>query len=206
GGGRQKIPYEPSAQWGLSGYHFAHALNFNYSYEIPLGQGLGGLAGILLSGWRTSGVVNMRTGQPQNPTQSISNPQRDLAVNPRSPNVNPNFHGEVVLSGGRDPNAYINLDAYLPSGTFEFGNLGRNTLIGPGSMTWNPAIAKRSSLTESVSLEFRTEFFNVLNRANFGPPANNLFNASGAKVGNAGTINSTSNTSRQVQFALKLLW
>jgi hypothetical protein len=66
-----------------------------------------------------------------------------------------------------------------------------------------------------VSLEFRTEFFNVLNRANFGPPAGSLFNGSArttpeqeltGRTASAGTINSTQNTSRQIQFALKLLW
>ena len=220
GGGRQKVPYDASAQWGLSGYDFRHMLSFNYSYDIPAVPGLSGILGSIFSGWRTSGVLSAKTGQPLNLVASVATALpaagtgatatccslNQLAVNPRSPNLGRTDGETTVLSDGRDPNAYIDVTAYDAPGLRELGNLGRNTMIGPGSITWNPGITKRITITESTNLEFRTEFFNVLNRANFGPPANNLFNAAGARVDTAGVISTTNTTSRQVQFALKLNW
>jgi hypothetical protein len=220
GGGRQKVPYEPAAQWGISGYHFKHAFSVNYAYDLPFGRGMGGVVGAIISGWRTSGVLSMKTGQPLNLAASVATALpaagtgfsatccslNQLSVNPRSPNLARTGSGSNVLSDGRDPNAYIDTTAYSAPGLRELGNLGRNTMIGPGQITWNPSITKQFAVTERLKLDFKTEFFNALNRANFGPPANNLFNAAGNPVATGGTINSTNTTSRQMQFALKLNW
>jgi hypothetical protein len=84
--------------------------------------------------------------------------------------------------------------------------LGRNTLIGPGFITWNPALFKKTAITERTSLEFRAEMFNVLNRSNFGNPSASIYGAGGALQAAAGTISSTIGTPRQIQFALKLLF
>jgi hypothetical protein len=63
-------------------------------------------------------------------------------------------------------------------------------------------------ISETFNVQFRTEFFNILNRPNFSPPTDNniIFDGDGNLVGNAGTIDSTSTTSRQIQFALKVVW
>jgi hypothetical protein len=63
-------------------------------------------------------------------------------------------------------------------------------------------------ISETFNVQFRTEFFNILNRPNFSPPTDNniIFDGSGAPVANAGAIDSTSTTSRQIQFALKVVW
>jgi outer membrane receptor protein involved in Fe transport len=220
GGGRQKVPYDPAAQWGLSGYDFRHMVSFNYAYDFPDVRDMGGIVGAILSGWRTSGALSMKTGQPLNLAASVATALpaagtgfsatccslNQLAVNPRSPNVAKVDNGSNVLSDGRDPNKYIDVSAYSAPGPRELGNLGRNTMIGPGSITWNPGVTKRIPIRESINLEFRTEIFNALNRANFGPPANNLFNAGGNPVATAGVISTTNTTSRQLQFALKLNW
>ena len=68
----------------------------------------------------------------------------------------------------------------------------------------NPAVAKQFTVTEGIRLQFRTEFFNVLNHPNFGiPSARTVFNNSGP-VGSAGLITNTTTSSRQIQFGLKL--
>ncbi|MGA8023794.1 MAG: hypothetical protein WB990_12540, partial [Candidatus Acidiferrales bacterium] len=76
---------------------------------------------------------------------------------------------------------------------------------GPGLATWDFSVLKNTSITERFNLQFRAEIFNLLNRANFNTPNLIVFTPSGVS-GTAGAINSTSTTSRQVQFALKLLW
>ena len=86
-----------------------------------------------------------------------------------------------------------------------FGNLGRNTVIGPKLRSFDFALAKNTVISEGKSLEFRWEVFNLFNRANFNLPDNIGFRAaSGVASGNAGRITDTSTSSRQMQFGLKL--
>ncbi|MGA9247718.1 MAG: hypothetical protein WBV87_05715, partial [Candidatus Acidiferrales bacterium] len=70
---------------------------------------------------------------------------------------------------------------------------------------WDFSVLKNTSITERCNLQFRAEIFNLLNRANFNTPNLIVFTPSGVS-GTAGAISSTATTSRQVQFALKLLW
>jgi hypothetical protein len=91
------------------------------------------------------------------------------------------------------------------------GNAGRNSLIGPDLVNFDFSLFKNNyikKISESFNAQFRAEFFNILNRANFTAPIANsaLFDSSGASVGGAGAVNQTSTTSRQIQFALKLIW
>src|SRR4029077_13181187 len=91
------------------------------------------------------------------------------------------------------------------------GNLGRNTLIGPGlyqldySMVKNTKIPK---ISESFNVQFRAEFFNVMNRANFAPPVDNLDVLSGPSIGAApfGQLTRLQGPERQIQFGLKFIW
>src|ERR1019366_1938666 len=98
-----------------------------------------------------------------------------------------------------DPNAFV-----LPAvGTY--GNMGRGTLTGPGLAGLDLSILKNARLSERAGLQIRAEFFNVLNRANFGTPNAVVF-SSGAISASAGLITSTTTTSRQIQFGLKLIF
>ena len=84
---------------------------------------------------------------------------------------------------------------------------------GPGLATTDLSLAKRFALTERFNLQFRAELFNIFNRANFNNPNPVVYSAAApaAPTANppsptAGLITSTSTSSRQVQFGLKLLW
>ena len=121
----------------------------------------------------------------------------------RSPNAVSSC-GDIVNEG--NPDGYLNVNCFTAPGARELGNLGRNTVIGPGSVSWNPSLSKRTALTERLDLEFRTEAFNILNRTNFRFPANNLFTGAGGPIGSAGVITDTVSTARQLQFALKLVF
>ena len=84
-------------------------------------------------------------------------------------------------------------------------------MIGPGTVTFNFVLQKNTGLSENVELQFRSEFHNLFNRANFRRPASNIFNsrASGgihSVRSNAGEITSTRTTSRQIQFGIKLVF
>ena len=100
-----------------------------------------------------------------------------------------------------DPNAFLQ----PPANSGFFGNLTRNNLTGPGLATWDLSAIKNTTIHERLSLQFRAEVFNLLNRANFNTPSLIVFTPTGVS-GKAGAITSTSTTARQVQFGLKLLW
>jgi hypothetical protein len=91
------------------------------------------------------------------------------------------------------------------------GNSGRNLAIGPGLQDFDFSLFKNNPIhriSETFNVQFRWEVFNVANHANFNPPApgaRQIFAASGA-LNNAGLLNATSTTSRQMQFALKFIW
>jgi hypothetical protein len=86
----------------------------------------------------------------------------------------------------------------------EIGNVPKSFLIGPGSATWDFSLTKNTRVTERASLQFRAEVFNLLNRANFGKPAANLFSGSGNRSATAGQITSTTTDAREIQFGMKL--
>jgi hypothetical protein len=120
------------------------------------------------------------------------------------PSWNPAFTGPVILGG---PNQYFNPAAFLPPGSGTYGNAGRDVLTGPGLTELDLSAAKITSLTEKMRLQFRAEFFNILNKANFASPNAVVFtSANPTPSPTAGVITATSTTSRQIQFGLKLLW
>jgi hypothetical protein len=95
----------------------------------------------------------------------------------------------------------VNCFALPAAGTI--GNLGRNTVIGPGYASLDAALFKNLSLGGSRRLQLRLEGFNVMNRANFGLPSTTVFSSSGP-VATAGQITSIVGTARQFQFGAKV--
>jgi hypothetical protein len=91
------------------------------------------------------------------------------------------------------------------------GTLGRNKVIGPGLSKLDFSVFKNNHIkriSENFNAQFRAEIFNIMNRANFGSPTDNLaaFDQNGQSIQSAGLLTSTQTTSRQIQFALKLIW
>jgi hypothetical protein len=114
---------------------------------------------------------------------------------------------------------YIKTECFAPAppvlinGTYFLrgGNAGRNTLIGPGLITFDFSLFKNNyirRISETFNAQVRFEAFNVLNHPNFSPPTDNqfLFDASGAAIPGAGAIDLTTTTSRQLQLALKIIF
>jgi len=87
-----------------------------------------------------------------------------------------------------------------------FGDVGRNTAVGPGLATLDLSILKNISMGETARFQIRVEFFNILNRANFHPPerTRNAFSSREPNLGSFGQILETATTSRQIQLALRI--
>jgi hypothetical protein len=209
-------PLNLAADKGLATFNIEHEGVVNVLYELPFGRGQrfangsSGFASAAISGWSVSSIVTAQTGFPFTPQLSYNPSNSGDTRNPVRPFLNPNFTGPVLLG---NPNQWFNPNAFIaPPATIGFyGNAGRNTYIGPGLTTWDFSVLKDTKIRESLNLQFRAEIFNLLNHANFNTPNLIVFtpptatNPSGLS-GTAGVISSTSTSSRQVQFALKLLW
>ena len=209
-------PFDLASDKGLATFNIEHVGVVNILYALPFGRGqrfannVGGFSGSLIGGWSLSSIITAQTGFPFTPQLSYNPSNNGDTRNPVRPFLNPNFSGRVILGKPEqwfDPNAFL---APPATGGF-YGNVGRNTYLGPGLATWDFSVLKDTRLRERLNLQFRAEIFNLLNRANFNTPNLIVFtpptaaNPSGLS-GTAGAITSTSTTSRQIQFALKLLW
>jgi len=130
--------------------------------------------------------------------------------NPDRPSLNPSFSGPVVLG---NPGEWFNPNAFILPAIGTYGNLGRGTLTGPGLAALDVSVFKSALISERVTLRFRAEFFNLLNRANFGPPNATVFTNGTTTTSTvpaispaAGLITTTATSSRQIQFGLKMVF
>jgi hypothetical protein len=206
-------PFNLKADWGLGTFDIRHVAVASGTYALPFGRGkrfLGDVQGFenaIVSGWTLNSIVTLQDGFPFSPQLSYNPSNNGDTRNPVRPFANPAFTGPMILG---KPTQWFNPAAFLaPANTAAnggfYGNVGRDTLIGPGLATWDFSTLKDTRIRERLNLQFRAEIFNLLNRANFNQPNVIVFTPSGVSP-TAGVITSTSTTSRQVQFGLKLLW
>lgn len=179
-------------------------------YQLPFGHnqrflhGAGRATNALVSGWTANSIVTLQSGFPFTPQLSYNPSNNGDTKNPVRPFANPAFHGNPIVGKATE---WYNPAAFLapPSGSGFYGNLGRDTLSGPGVTEWDYSMFRNTTLHERTRLQLRAEFFNILNHTNFNTPNLVVFTPSGLSP-TAGVITSTSTTSRQIQFAAKLLW
>lgn len=203
-------PYDLRADRGLANFDVRNVAVLSEVYSLPFGSGarygshLRGAANAFVSGWMIDSIATIQGGFPFTPQLSYNPSNNGDTRNPVRPFVNPNFIGNVIEG---TPARWFNPAAFLapPNNSGFYGNLGRDTLVGPGLGTWDMAFVKETTLRDGLSLEFRAEEFNILNRANFNAPNAVTFTPTGVSP-TAGLITSTTTPSRQTQFALKFLW
>ncbi|MGB9010954.1 MAG: carboxypeptidase regulatory-like domain-containing protein [Candidatus Acidiferrales bacterium] len=203
-------PFDLRADYGPATYDVRNLGVISAIYDLPIGHGKMYLADVtgatskIVSGWGVTSIVTLQSGFPFTPQLSYNPSNNGDTRNPVRPFLNPSFTGPVIVG---KPSQWFNPNAFIAPPTLIgfYGNVGRDAYTGPGLATWDFSVLKNTSITERFNLQFRAEIFNLLNRANFNTPNLIVFTPSGVS-GTAGAINSTSTTSRQVQFALKLLW
>jgi len=225
GGGGFRYPHDRTTSRGLSGYQVQNAFVANYSYDLPFGQGMTGVAGKVLSGWQMTGIITLQDGGPFS-LRSASPRAIANFIEAAAPNAISSFGQDTYVRPREEWTSlgYFNLDGFAAPGCYtsgncpatrttrEIGNLGRNTLIGPGLAQWDMGLTKNTQLGEQFNLQFRAELFNFLNHVNFAQPgqvgnssqSNEMFTRDGAPIPAQGIIRKTATTSRQIQFGLKL--
>jgi hypothetical protein len=188
--------------WGPSALNVSSQSSMSITYELPFGRAGSGMAKKFIGGWQVNGIATLLTGFPFTPLLGSNRSGDGNTRNPDRPSLNPAFTGPVILGNQTqwfNPNAFV-----LPTvGTY--GNVGRGTYSGPGLADVDMSIFKNTTLSERVRLQFRAEFFNLLNRTNLGTPNATVF--SGTTISpSAGLITSLATTPRQIQFGLKLIF
>jgi hypothetical protein len=200
-------PFLPRADYGRASFDIRHSAVINATYDLPFGRSVlrtRTWVARLIEDWQISGIETIQSGLSFTPQLSY-NPSNDGDTrNPVRPSWNPAFTGPLILGA---PGKYFNPNAFAQPLPGTYGNVGRNVLQGPALAELDLSLAKRFALSERLSLQFRAESFNLLNRANLNAPNPVVFTAAtGGPSPTAGVITNTSTTSRQLQFGLKLLW
>lgn len=192
-GGFPQNPYNWRADYGNANWDVRHRFVGSFTYALPFLLTSPHAFLKTLGGWQTNGVVNLQSGFPFNVTSP-----GDPANTGRS-SERPNVTGAVFSTCGNGSltNCISTNFAVAP---FAYGNFGRNVLYGPGLYNVDFSAFKNFSLWERTTLQFRSEFFNLLNTPAFSNPNATITNS------NFGTITSTKSDNRQIQFALKLLF
>jgi len=203
-----EFPLNPKLDWGPAATDVRQLGAINGSYELPFGANqrflnhTGRPVNVIVSGWTASGIVTAQTGFPFSPQLGYNPTGNGDTRNPVRPNWNPNFNGALYP---RTPNQYFNPSAFLPPETGTYGNVSRDSLSGPGLTEVDFSASRNAHLTERLGLQFRAEFFNILNHTNFLTPNEVVYTSATSGISpTAGVITATSTTSRQIQFGAKL--
>jgi hypothetical protein len=202
--------YDPKRDRGLSAFHAKHNLTFNGTWELPFFQSKTGLTGALVKGWQINNITTLRSGHPFT-VQLGFNRSGNLNTTSFSMHERPDVvPGCDPILGG--PNRYWDINCFQVPPANQRGNLGRNTLIGPGLIAVDLSLVKGFRLGQDRRLEVRVECFNLPNRANFAIPSGRTAFTGVADDGSPiiaptwGRITSTVTTSRQIQLGAKLVF
>lgn len=179
----------------VAGTDVRHIASVNALWDIPFAR-----QNRWLGGWKLSGLAMIRSGIALNATQPLNTLGSDNATNQRPDRV----LGVSPYPANPAPEFWLNPAAFATAPRGRLGNSGRNPLYGPGFLQTDLSLLKDFRLRESWKLQFRTEAFNILNRANFAQPNTvvgtpnfgRIFNTVGRTIG--------SGTSRQIQMVLRL--
>ena len=194
--------------WGPAALDVANESSVSATYELPFGRNRRWLSDVprveskFVSGWQFNGIGTFLSGFPFTPLIGSNRSGDGDIRNPDRPSLAPGFTGPIVIG---NPNQWFNPAAFVLPAAGTYGDLGRGTLRGPGLADVDFSLFKNTGITERTNLQFRAEFFNMFNRANYGPPNTTVFSGT-AFSPSAGLITTTATFPRQIQFGLKLMF
>ena len=181
--------YDLRGDRGLSDFDVRHRFVISALYDLPFSGNQ------LVEGWHVSLIVQSQTGNPVNIVTS------DSTINGVGGTLRPDVNGPVTRIGGVD--RWFDTSALTP--VARFGSLGRNVVIGPAFNNTDFSITKNTRLGDKIQLQFRAEFFDLFNHANFGQPGNIVGTPVFGRITNTRFPTGETGSSRQIQFAVKLI-
>ena len=213
--------FDPLLNKGLSDFDIRHNVVFNFLYQVPVPKTWNAFARNVVGGWQVGSIFTASTGNPMSvvlnndragtkngltSNQAGERPNYVSGCNPTAPSASDLANAKLGSV------AYINTSCFTFPAQFTLGNLGRNSLTGPGLQNLDFSFFKTTSvpkISENFKVQFRAEFFNVLNHVNFAQPDvahYTIMDVNGNINSNAGQIIGTQTLSRQIQFGLKFLF
>jgi hypothetical protein len=196
-------PFDLAAERGRSMFDARHRFVLSYEWNLPFWKHAERWYEHVLGDWQVNGITTFMSGTPFTVYDS-----QDVALQGGAPEISgfssnrPDRVGNPN-SGPRTPQEWFNVSAFqrldpvLRAG--QFGNEGRNVVQGPGYQQWDFSAIKNVPIRESKTLQFRAEFFNLFNHANFRLPNNDISSPNFGKISEA-------LPGRLVQLALKFLF
>jgi hypothetical protein len=220
-----EYPNRPSLDWGPAATDIRNLAAINASYDLPFGNNhlfLANATPLLnkaVSGWTLSAIATLESGFPFSPQLGYNPTGSGDSRNPVRPNVNPNFTGSLYTQGTTAQRVaqYFNPAAFSAPAYGTVGNVSRDSLTGPGYNDLDLSLAKTTQINQRLRVQFRAEFFNILNHTNLLTPSETVFSAGPTQGTTAsqttaavvsptvGVITSAA-TTRQIQLGLKLLF
>jgi hypothetical protein len=182
--------YDIPGQYGLADFDARHRFVLSTSYAVPSG------ARVWNRGWEVAAVIQAQSGNPF----TIVTSNASLTGVPNT--VRPDVTGPVTIVG--DVNQWFDPSVFVAAP--HFGNLGRNTIIGPAFHNADLSVIKQDRLAGDARLQFRLDVFDVFNHANFASPGNIVGTPSFAKITRTRLPSGEAASSRQVQLAMKVLF
>ncbi len=188
--------YNPRGDYGRSEFDARHRFVLSGFYELPF------KANRLVQGWQLGIVTQAQSGNPLNPTLAIG-PGPGISLT-----VRPDVTGPIQTTG--DPSQwFVNKAVFVSpcvAGVCHPGNLGRDSINGPDFVNTDFSVTKNTKIAERFTLQFRSEMFDVFNHPNFGNPVLTTTSGSFGRILSTRFPTGDFGSSRQIQFALKLLF
>jgi hypothetical protein len=200
---------KPSVDYGPAATNISDAAAINGTWELPFGANHAlsathsAVAQTIIGGWNLSGIATIQSGFPFSPQLGYNSTGNGDSRNPGRPELNPAFNGQLYP---KTTSEWFNPAAFSAPYPGTFGNASRDGLSGPGLGDLDVSLAKVTTVRERLRSQFRVEYFNVLNRANFSTPNPIVYTSATQVSPTAGFLTATATTSRQLQFALKFLF
>jgi hypothetical protein len=196
-GNQATNPFRQNLDKGLSDFDVRHRAVGSFLYELPFFQKSSGALRTILGGWQINGIFTLQGGLPftvnAGADRSVAGVGRDRA----------DVRGTVETFGGATRadmiRRYFDTTQFALPDLGTFGTVGRNTLIGPGTVNVDTAVFKQFRFAERRELEFRWETFNMANKPNFGNPISAFTNPSFGRI-------TTAASPRIMQFGMKLYY
>jgi Carboxypeptidase regulatory-like domain len=201
-------PFDPKLSIGLCIFDVTQNFVASYETQLPFDRAFHATSGWtnkLAAGWSVSGITSFVTGLPVTMTESDDNSFTGTQGGEAQIDL-PDFTGGKVLAttNPRNGGTYFNTNLFSPEALGTIGNSRRRFFHGPGLNNWNLALLKDTKLTESKSLQFRAEAFNLFNHAQFSAQNSSGFGTVASS--GFGIISGTYGQPRVLQVALKLLF
>ena len=213
-GNSYAIPvYEPNYKrldHGTSDFDHRNVIVASYVWTIPtLHEGPTAVK-FLLNGWQTTGLLQLRSGDALTITSGTNNSGtslgRDRAVYNGAAAYGPTACTGVATAckGWLLPTAFTPNPAFASNPALGYGNVVKGSFVGPRYTNWDASLHRIFTITERVNMQFRAEYFNLMNHTNFGDPGTALNSSNFGRITGTTSNNGFTNDPRIAQLALKL--